>query len=160
MPLFRDDPLHCHLPLAGKALAVEPEVRGPAADPFPGLGAFVHHVVGDKLAEGVPVPGRCRSPVGDDHVMGGGHCGSVASGFQSAGSAAAEARLASAACGTAACCGAAASCGAVAAAREAARRGTSSVMTTAAPTRMAFTDMATTIAVTYAGVDGAGPSAL
>jgi len=33
-------------------------------------------------------------------------------------------------------------------------------MTAATATRMAFTDMATTIAVTNAGRDGAGPSAL
>ena len=73
VPAFADDPLHGDVPVVGEAFHVEPDVGFPAADPLPGLGAAVDHVVGEQRAERIPVPGLGRGPVGRDHLMRVGH---------------------------------------------------------------------------------------
>jgi hypothetical protein len=66
---FADDPLHGEVPVVGEAFHVEPDVRVPAADLLPALGAAVDHVFGKQRAERIPVPGLGRGPVGCDHFI-------------------------------------------------------------------------------------------
>jgi len=41
------------LPVTGETFGVKPEIRGPAADPFPGLRSLVHDAGSEHGAEGI-----------------------------------------------------------------------------------------------------------